>query len=121
MKLSDYISLTLEEIAKGARKADHAYKAIGAGGVLAETSLEINGIPHIKKIGFSDKHNTYKPIINVDFKVSVEVEEGEEVNGAIGGSLKVIAANKEERGSVTNRTSHQVSFSIPVLYPSEKK
>lgn len=44
MKLSDYISLTLEEIAEGTRKADHAYKAMGAGGVLEETSLVFRNI-----------------------------------------------------------------------------
>lgn len=121
MILSEYINSVLVEIAKGAREADHAYKAMGAGGLLTETHTEISGIPHIKKIGVGEKHHIYKPIINVDFKVCIEVEEGEEVNGTIGSSLRVLAAYKEERGSVINRTSHQVSFSIPMLYPSEKK
>lgn len=121
MNLSDYINLTLVEIAKGAQQADKTYKEMGDGGIITATNMVINGIPHLKKIGVSEKHCTYKPIINVEFKVQVELEETEEVKGDIAGSIRVVSANKEERGSIISRTSHEISFSIPMTYPSEKK
>lgn len=36
MKLSDYINLTIEEVAKGAKKADATLKDLGNGSVLTK-------------------------------------------------------------------------------------
>lgn len=121
MNLSDYINLTLVEIAKGAQKADKSYKEMGNGGVVTTTNMSINGIPYLKKIGINEKHCTYRPIINVDFRIQVELQETEEVKGDVSGSIRVVSANKEERGSISSRTSHEISFSIPMTYPSEKR
>lgn len=120
MNLSDYIQLTLEEIAKGMRAANETYKNMGAGGILTETGMQIEGIPYVKKVGLSEKHDKYKPIINVGFRVSVECEEAKAVDGKVSASIKVFSAGKEESGKELTRSLNEVTFSVPVLYPTER-
>lgn len=120
MNLSDYIQLTLEEIAEGIKKADATYKSMGAGGVLAETGMYIEGIPYVKHKGISEKHDKYKPIINVGFKVSVIHEETKEIDGKMSASIKVFSAGKEESGREVTHSLNEVTFSVPLLYPSER-
>ena len=45
MNLSDYINLTIEEVAKGAKKADATLKDLGNGSVLTKgTQLSLEGL-----------------------------------------------------------------------------
>lgn len=120
MKLSDYINLTLEEIAKGAQKATDTYLEMGKGCVLSETRMTIEGVPYVKHKGFNDK-DTYKPIIKVTFHVGVELEESMEGNSKMGGSLKVISAGVESLNKEGKRVVQEITFDIPVLLPSVQK
>lgn len=89
MNLSDYISLTLSEIAEGVQKANEIYELMGDGNVLTETRMEISGIPYAYKNSKSGV--VRKPIINVGFHVGVELQESKEK----GGSLKVVAIDAD--------------------------
>lgn len=120
MKLSDYISLTLEEIAEGARKATDSYQKMGKGCVLSETSMTIEGVPHVRLKGHNDK-DTNKPIIKVTFHVGLEVEESGESNNQINGSLKVVSANAATSNRDSKKTVQELTFDIPVLLPSVQK
>ena len=115
MNLSDYINLTLNEIAEGVKKANKPYVKKNKELVLSETSLRIEGFP---SANWDDKFEaTYKPIIKVAFRVGVEVEESKEDNNKIGGSLKVISANSESLSKDVKRSVHEVSFELPLILP----
>lgn len=115
MELSEYISLTLAEIAKGVRKANKPYVAKDKELVLSETSLRIEGFP---SVNWDDNHEvTYKPIIKVAFRIGVEIEESEENKNKIGGSLKVVSANSESLSKDGRKNIHEVSFELPLILP----
>lgn len=116
MNLSDYISLTLNEIAEGVKKADKHYKNKGNGYVLSEIQAPIEGIP-IVRVCNTRGGDTYKPIIKVAFRVGVEVEELAGINSKAGGSLKVISANVESLSKDETRSIHEVSFELPLILP----
>ena len=104
MTLSDYIQLTLEEIAKGSNKADATLKEMGKGCVLTHgTTLNIEGMPYVSTKYRGSILN--RPIINIAFRVNVELQETEESNGEIKGSLKVIS------GSIENNASEKTTKS----------
>lgn len=115
MNLSDYISLTLSEIAKGVQKANKPYARRDKELVLSETPLRIEGVPYV--YWEDNTEVTYKPIIKVAFRVGVEVEETKESNNQISGSLKVISANRESASKDEKRNIHEVSFEIPLVLP----
>lgn len=119
MNLSDYINLTLEEIAKGTQKADATLKEIGNGAVLTKgTQFSLEGLPHAS--GKSGGHIYNRPIINIAFRVNVELQETEESNGEVKGSLKVVSGNVGSANSEKTTRSTEVAFSIPVLLPFEQ-
>lgn len=120
MKLSDYINLTLVEIAKGAQKATDSYQEMGKGRVLAETNMLIDGIPFVRHQGRGD-HMTNKPIIKVTFHVGVELDESEESNSQLNESLKVISGSAAALNKEGIKAIQEITFDIPVLLPSEKK
>lgn len=120
MKLSHFINLTLEEIAKGAQMTTEVYQKMGAGCVLAETSMHIEGIPYVKQVSIKGRE-THKPIIKVTFHVGLEVEESMESNGSIGGSIRVLSANAGTQNHNGKKAIQEVTFDIPVLLPSERK
>lgn len=120
MNLSDYINLTLEEIAKGAQMATETYQKLGAGCVLAETSMHIEGIPYVKKIGIKGQ-DTNKPIIKVTFHVGLEVGESMESNGKVGGSIKVLSADAGTQNYDGKKQIQEITFDMPVLLPSVRK
>ena len=116
MNLSDYISLTLNEIAEGVEDANKSYKKKGDGWVLSEIQAPIEGMPIVRICGLSNG-DKYKPIIKVAFRVGVEVEESAGVNSKTGGSLKVISANVESLSKDEKRSIHEVSFELPLILP----
>lgn len=120
MELSDYINLTLTEIAEGVRKATKDYKGKGDGCVLSETQMKIDGIPFVRLYG-TNGGDTYKPIIKVAFRVGVEVEESEESNNKIGGSLKVVSADVGALTKGAEKSVHEVSFELPLILPQKRK
>lgn len=115
MNLSDYISLTLTEIVEGVKKANKPYVKKDKELVLSETALRIEGFPSAN--WDDNREATYKPIIKVAFRVGVEVEESEESNNKISGSLKVISANSESLNKDGKRSVHEVSFELPLILP----
>lgn len=119
MNLSDYINLTIAEIADGAKKADVTLKEMGDGNILAKgTQLNLEGLSYVSgKVG---GHTYNRPIIDVAFRVNVELQETEESNGEIKGSLKVISGNMATAGTEKQTKSAEVSFSLPILLPYEK-
>lgn len=118
MELSDYISLTLTEIAKGVKRANQNYEKRGNGQVISGLQSPIDGIPFVRICGQGRK-DTYKPIIKVAFRVGVEVEESEESNNKLGSSLKVISANSESLSKDGKRSVHEVSFELPLILPEK--
>lgn len=119
MKLSDYINLTIEEVAKGAKKADATLKDLGNGSVLTKgTQLSLEGLSFAS--GKTGGHIYNRPIINIAFRVNVELQETEESNGEVKGSLKVISGNVGTTSAERSTKSTEVSFSIPVLLPFER-
>ena len=118
MNLSDYINLTLNEIAEGVENAAKSYKKKGNGCVLSEIEEPIEGIPFVR-ICSLNKRDTYKPIIKVAFRVGVEVEESAGVNSKTTGSLKVISANVESLSKDEKRSIHEVSFELPLILPKK--
>ena len=119
MNLSDYINLTLTEIAKGAQKATDTYQSMGRGCVLAETQMVLEGIPHVRMCGRNQ--DTNKPIIKVTFRVGLEIEESAESNGEINGSIKVLSASANSLSAESKKLVQEVTFDIPVLLPSVQK
>ena len=116
MNLSDYISLTLNEIAEGVAKATKSYKKKGDGCVLSETQMIVSGIPTARLSGTAGG-DTYKPIINVAFRVGVEIEETTESDKQIKGSLKVVSAHGESTTKDGRKSTHEVSFELPLILP----
>lgn len=114
MELSDYINLTLTEIAEGVRKVNESYEITREGGyVLDGTSNDVNGVPYtwIK----SGNETIRKPIINVTFRVGVEIEETKEKGGQFGGSLKVISANTEVTKKDGTKSVQEITFEVPLI------
>lgn len=60
------------------------------------------------------------PIIKVAFRVGVEIEETEESNNKLGGSLKVISGGLESLSKDGRRNTHEVSFELPLILSTEK-
>lgn len=119
MNLSDYINLTITEIADGTKKANATLKEMGNGGIIANgTHFNLEGLSYASgKVG---GHTYNRPIIDVAFRVNVELQETEESNGEVKGSLKVIAGSMATVGTEKQTRSAEVSFSIPMLLPYEK-
>lgn len=119
MNLSDYINLTITEIANGTKKADATLKEMGNGCILAKgTPLNLEGLSYASgKVG---GHIYNRPIIDVAFRVNIELQETEESTGEIKGSLKVISGNMATVGAEKQTTATEVSFRIPMLLPYEK-
>lgn len=115
MKLSDYICLTIEEVVRGAKRADVTLREDGSGAILSESNLDITGAPHVTKLGTTARHNINKPIINIGFKVLVETEESKDADGNIAANVKIAKASGEIKTSESERISQEVTFSIPVL------
>lgn len=88
MELKDFIKETLLQIASGARLADDEYRKLGNGGVNPEGKFHLEGIPHILCPGVNDKHDISKPVVSVQFKLNVQIEEKTQIEGKIGGILK---------------------------------
>lgn len=119
MNLSDYINVTIEEIALGAKKAGTTLKQMGNGAVLAQgTEFSLEGMAHAS--GKYAGHYYNRPIINVAFRVNVEVQEILESNGEVKGSLKVLSGNVGATKSEATTYCEEVSFAIPILLPFEK-
>lgn len=114
MTLSDYINLTLEEIATGIKKADATYKSMG-GRVLTETTSAIDGIPYAAEM--VNGKPCYKPIINVHFKVNVQMQNTSAINGGVKGSIRVLEAGTKTSSGNTATHSEELSFSIPLVLP----
>ena len=119
MNLSDYINLTIEEIALGAKKAGITLKQMGNGAVLAQgTEFSLEGMPHAS--GKANGRTYNRPIINIAFRVNVDVQETTESNGGVKGSLKVLSGNIGTSQSEVSTNQKEVSFTIPILLPFEK-
>ena len=119
MNLSDYINLTITEIAEGSKKANATLKEMGNGGILTKgVQYNIEGLPYASgKVG---GHMYNRPIIDVAFRVNVELQETEETNGEVKGSLKVVSGSMATFGTEKQTTSAEVSFSVPVFLPYEQ-
>lgn len=119
MNLSDYINLTITEIADGTKKANVTLKEMGNGCILSKgTTMNIEGLSHASgKVG---GHIYNRPIIDVAFRVNVELQETEENNGEVKGSLRVISGSMATVGMERQTTSAEVSFSVPMLLPYEQ-
>lgn len=115
MNLSDYISLTLTEIAKGVRKINESHEIMRGGRVLTKTPTDVNGIPHTWEREGNELIRI--PIIKVGFRVGVELEESSEGNSEIGGSLKVVSANIGSLTKDVEKNIHEVSFELPLILP----
>lgn len=119
MNLSDYINLTIEEIAEGAKKAGTTLKQMGNGAVLAQgTEFNLEGMTHASGMHAGRQYN--RPIINVAFRVNVELQESSESNGQVKGSLKVLSGGIGTAQSDVSINHKEVSFTIPILLPFEK-
>lgn len=115
MELSEYISLTLAEITEGVKKANKPYVKKDKELVPSDIPFRIEGIPYIY---WEDNESiSYRPIIKVAFRVGVEIEETEESNNKLGGSLKVISGVPESVTKDERRNIHEVSFDIPLVLP----
>jgi hypothetical protein len=113
MNLSDYITLTLTEIAEGVQKVNEAYEVMGGGYVLTEAKMEIEGMP-VAKRGYARK-----PIINVGFRIGVELEESKEKGGQFGGTIKVISASTDVSKKDGAKSVHEITFQIPLILPED--
>jgi hypothetical protein len=119
MNLSDYINLTIEEIALGSKKAGTTLKHMGNGAVFAKgTEFGLEGMAYASGKVSGRQYN--RPIINVAFRVNVELQETTESNGEIKGSLKVLSGNIGATKSDTEISSKEFSFAIPILLPYEQ-
>ena len=114
MNLSDYISLTLSEIAEGVQKANDDLGIRGGGRVLSEISQDvIGGVSYL--IERASGGYVKKPIINVAFRVGVELDESKERKNKVGGSLRVVSIDHETTKKGDKRCIHEVSFEIPFV------
>ena len=100
------------------RLEDDEYRKLGNGGVNPEGKFHLEGIPHILCPGVNDKHDISKPVVSVQFKLNVQIEEKTQIEGKIGGILNVISASFGGSKEDTNKSVQEISFSIPVALPS---
>lgn len=114
MNLSDYIDLTLSEIAEGVKKANDNLGIRGGGRVLSEISQDVTGgVSYL--IERVNSGYVKKPIINVAFRVGVELDESKEKKNKVGGSLRVVSIDRETTKIGDKRSIHEVSFEIPFV------
>ena len=113
MNLSDYISLTLNEIAEGVQKANDDLEIRGGGRVLSETTQDIRHPSYILEKENGDYIK--KPIINVAFRVGVELDESKEKKNQTRGSLRVVSIDHGTTKKGDKRCIHEVSFEIPFV------
>ena len=111
MNLSDYINLTLNEIIEGVEKTNEIYDIVGGGRILTGTLDDVGGMPYI--IERRDHVAIRKPIINVAFRVSVELKETKEK----GGSLKVVAIDAGATKKDGAKSIHEITFQLPLILP----
>lgn len=114
MKLSEFIKETLVEIAHGAMMADSEYKEIG-GKINPKGYIAINGIPNISSVGIGKSSSS--PIVNVDFKLKVEMIESTDIEGGLGGVINVIMAKMGATKKESESFVQEISFSVPVVLP----
>lgn len=114
MELSDYIKLTLDEIAEGVRKANESLGKDG-GRVLTGTRMVIEGVPFMRELG-----DIVSPIIQVSFRVGVEVEEQSKKGGKLNGSLKVVSTDIETIKKDGRKSIQEITFEVPLILPAER-
>lgn len=115
MNLSEFIKETLSEVAKGAMKADVMYREMGRGCVNPRGKFHFEGIASMSS--GEGRHLHSVPVTSVNFNLKVELEERNEINGGIGGVLKVISANLGASKGKNETSVQEISFSVPVVLP----
>lgn len=113
MNLSDYISLTLNEITEGVEKSKETYEVCGGCRILNETPKDIVGMPYV--VDTTNGQTVRKPIVNVAFRVGVELEETKEK----GGSLRVVALDASASKKDGSKSIHEITFSLPLILPKD--
>ncbi|WP_099465602.1 hypothetical protein [Parabacteroides provencensis] len=119
MELKEFISDVLLQIAEGVTDANRRYKELG-GFVNPRGSFKIEGMPYILKESKIPNSSISMPLIPVQFKTHVQLEEKAETKGA--GScniIKIISASIGSSVGESMASVQEVSFSVPVLLPSE--
>lgn len=115
MKLDEFIKEALVEIANGAKLADDELCKMNKAGVNPEGKFEIRNHPCIVQDGLT------KPIISVNFKLHVQLEESVKCGGKLGAILNVISASYSSTKETSNVSVQEISFSMPVVLPSRPK
>ena len=112
MKLDEFIKEALVEIANGARMADDELCKMNKAGVNPEGRFEIRNHPCIVQNGLT------KPVVSVNFKLHVQLEENMKSGGKLGAILNVISASYSSTKETSNVSVQEISVSMPIVLPS---
>ena len=119
MELKEFISDVLVQIAEGVKDANCRYKEFG-GAVNPRGNFKIEGMPYILKASKIPNNSISMPLIPVQFKTHVQLEEKAETKGV--GScniIKIISASIGSSVGESMASVQEVAFSVPILLPSE--
>lgn len=113
MELKEFIKAALSDIVAGVREAGNDLK--GDVAMCYHTNKAYNGYPSVSyEWQMKEKQ---APMTVVDFKVRVEVIEGEATDkGASASLLNVVGAGAHVERTQSNATMQELSFSVPMVW-----
>lgn len=118
MELKDFVSQTLLAISEGIMEAQ---AKTGASGLIIAPPLTDEGIIQVAKDGRKKPH-----IVHFNLKVAVDAK-GEQGNAGGGFSIQVLnvsvsgKSGSRENSSISSSTMQEISFDIPVLWPTNAR
>lgn len=123
MKLKDFVAETLKELIGGVEEAQDFAAEKGA---MINPPMTLAGATQIEGPLYyyqSEDGMYYAQIIDFDVAISISNDTEGEVNGGIGVISGVFNVGAKSKASTkdSNNESSRVRFSIPVMFPLQKK
>ena len=118
MELREFVSETLKELIDGITSAQEYAAQKGA-------SINPQGMTHVGELGLVVVENTnqrqYPMLQTLEFDVAITVMEGTDAKAGIGVFAGAIGVGTQARMQDSNMTVSRVRFSVPVLFPQQRK
>lgn len=118
MELKDFISQSLEQIARGIEDAGKSLEDSSAI-VCPEKVVDVSSD---KKYGaFQRKNGDYSSVSEIKFNVAVTVSEGTESKAGIGIAIGTIGIGTQGKSENENSSMSKLSFTILMVLPNTKE
>lgn len=110
MDLKDFVSETLMQVVSGVVDAQTRVRSVGGAVVpLVRNPPE--------DIGLYGTTNDGKPVVLIDFDVSIAVQEGTATKGGIGVVAGVFTLGTQGQSNENTQTASRIKFRVPVALP----